>query len=691
MKFYQKQISGFFLIEVLVVLGIASVILLGTLTILSVSTQSSQIVKSSFSEKDLRIALGRVLGNQPQCEANLTPNGKLEGTDKLLGIGTVSSLSDNGMKFVETSKPFKSDLEIIKMELIGDNTQDPKVSAVERTFVVYYKKQIMGKQSTLGGETCDTSDTRGCYFSQCKLKYKLNTSNDVETCDTLDCTGVADTISCYTVDDIDEPNAPGPGLGGKARTLVGCGGTSDIERSTITAFGFGAGASNNLDGVLNTYIGYKAGNQNVEGDYNTFIGYEAGMNNKGINVLQANTFIGHKAGYNTTEGGSNVFLGGEAGYESKEDSSGNTFLGYRAGYGLQKGYDNVYVGYQAGYSHDGTNPTTLLGSGEWSKIRNNTFIGYQAGYHLTTGKYNTFIGHQAGQHNTEGEANIYIGQSAGPLTGAPADISKTGDWQMNIGHLILGRIPNPKINPLQNSPNIPGRYTPPGVVINGDLKVKGNIEYNCHPSPCVSLPPIPSSKVYKKNIKPFKNFEKALDDIINTPLFTYEYKKDHPKKSRMGIISEELPEHLQIKDLDSGLRRNDKSSRNDGAKGKSSVKKKPSMPDWPSIYGTFWASIKALFIKFTDFKKTVLNELKIIKEQFTETVKEVEGNKIVIGSLNKQISSTVQISNINKEESDKRNKELKEVKALLKKTKEELKINKQVLKEIKDMIQKNKH
>ena len=63
MKFYQKQISGFSLIEVLVVLGIASVILLGTFTILSVSTQSSQIVKSSFSEKDLRIVLGRVLGN----------------------------------------------------------------------------------------------------------------------------------------------------------------------------------------------------------------------------------------------------------------------------------------------------------------------------------------------------------------------------------------------------------------------------------------------------------------------------------------------------------------------------------------------------------------------------------------------------------------------------------------------------
>ena len=103
-----------------------------------------------------------------------------------------------------------------------------------------------------------------------------------------------------------------------------------------------------------------------------------------------------------------------------------------------------------------------------------------------------------------------------------------------------------------------------------------------------------SSRVLKKNIKVFTNFEKAYQDIKKTPLFTYEYKEDHPNESRIGIISEELPGHLQIKDKGS-----------------------PSIPDWPSVYGTFWAAIKALIIKFESFKENVFSELKAIKEKIT--------------------------------------------------------------------------
>ena len=57
-----------------------------------------------------------------------------------------------------------------------------------------------------------------------------------------------------------------------------------------------------------------------------------------------------------------------------------------------------------------------------------------------------------------------------------------------------------------------------------------------------------SSRTLKKNIRPYRNFDKALEDILKTPLFTYEYKKDHPEKSRMGIIAEELPRQLRLKD-----------------------------------------------------------------------------------------------------------------------------------------------
>ena len=70
----------------------------------------------------------------------------------------------------------------------------------------------------------------------------------------------------------------------------------------------------------------------------------------------------------------------------------------------------------------------------------------------------------------------------------------------------------------------------------------------------------------------------------------------------MGIIAEELPENLQIKE-----------------------KEKVSRPDWPSIYGTFWGAIKAIYemIQNTDkaLNKTNKNldqEIKKVKKEITD-------------------------------------------------------------------------
>ena len=183
-----------------------------------------------------------------------------------------------------------------------------------------------------------------------------------------------------------------------------------------------------------------------------------------------------------------------------------------------------------------------------------------------------------------------------------------------------------------------------------------------------------------------------MKDIKNTPLFTYEYKENHPHKKRVGIISEELPEHLQIKD--------------EGVS---------SRPDWPSIYGTFWAAIKALSIKFEDFTKNILSEVKKIKEQITtitnqlsgmktvlekqikeitdefmkkmvDTDKNLEKNSKKLTGLDKQIIGIVKTSKNNQEEIDKLNtsridkekilsqqqKELKQLRVILKNTTAEL-------------------
>ena len=187
-----------------------------------------------------------------------------------------------------------------------------------------------------------------------------------------------------------------------------------------------------------------------------------------------------------------------------------------------------------------------------------------------------------------------------------------------------------------------------GIAINGDLYVKGKIYKKCDESTgCKEA--VTSSKVYKKNITPFLDFNKALTDITTTPLFTYEYKDDHPNHKRMGIIAEDLPPHLQIKD-----------------------QYEPVKPDWVSIYGTFWASIKALFNKVTNLTKSILrlngitSSLKVNLYEVKEKLEDLHGVKDRLEVLEKE----TQFLRKQNKELKKDNKELKrQIKTLNKKMK----------------------
>ena len=90
----------------------------------------------------------------------------------------------------------------------------------------------------------------------------------------------------------------------------------------------------------------------------------------------------------------------------------------------------------------------------------------------------------------------------------------------------------------------------------------------------------------------------------------------------MGIIAEKLPEHLQIKD-----------------------KEKPSKPDWPSIYGSLWAGIKALHelltelkqeltSKITNLEKALLQKLENLKREVFLKLKNL--NSLINGLENRQ-------------------------------------------------------
>ena len=373
---------------------------------------------------------------------------------------------------------------------------------------------------------------------------------------------------------------------GDERSLVGCGSTQEVTTAGTTALGYNAG-SKNLTGSGNTFIGVSAGQSSTAGYWNTFLGYEAGYSNT---TGSFNTFVGVNSGYSNTTGKYNTFVGRTAGRYNTTGSR-NTFVGYDAGRTNTKGERNTFVGPYAGYANTEGSSNTFVGhdAGKTNTTgQYNTFVGRVAGQANTTGSRNTFVGYDAGRTNTKGERNTFVGPYAGYAntegssnTFVGHDAGKTNTTgQYNT---FVGRVAG--YNVTTGDRNIIIGYNAGYYVTTGDNQLRiGNHGSTAWISGTIgqaaltvqgqSVQLTSSSRTLKKNIKPYNHFTDRLEDIIKTPLFTYEFKDKgrHPEKSRMGIIAEELPDRLKLK-----------------------TKGEPPIPDWPSIYGTFWASIKALW------------------------------------------------------------------------------------------------
>ena len=214
-------------------------------------------------------------------------------------------------------------------------------------------------------------------------------------------------------------------------------------------------------------------------------------------------------------------------------------------------------------------------------------------------------------------------------------------------------------------------------------------------------PPCGSSRTLKRNIKPFKSYEKSLENILNTPLFTYQYKEgegSHPDKVRMGIISEELPKDLQIlTEVDS---ENHKPENPQTAKNKKKNRGKISTPDWLSIYGTLWAGVKALAQRLqnvTEESGKKLAELsQNLKKHFTETVtqfKEETASHLTDAKkqgakLKEQFQKQKKQANQNNQEFSDLKKQFQQTELILENSEKELKTLEKELKSAREQLKK---
>ncbi|MCZ0933501.1 MAG: hypothetical protein OXJ52_10190 [Oligoflexia bacterium] len=429
--------------------------------------------------------------------------------------------------------------------------------------------------------------------------------------------------------------------GQTGNTIIGHQAGYDGTGQENSIVGHEAGHKN--EGELNVLFGALAGYRN-KGDKNVFIGRQAGFwNNTGF----SNVFIGQKAGFRHQTGELNVFIGDSTGYKTK--SKHNTFVGSLAGFNTELGQSNTYVGVGAGKKNINGSYNTFIGDSAGTKSGGkNTIVGMLAGNYLTmSGNENVFLGMRAGGLMRSGHGNILIGHEAGfgafpSGCGTPCPQMGSGNNNIYIGQKVTtpnhdneihigndshevvyiagagGSTPSLRDLRIGNLINIQDHPTdisrrainigstgnfehvrigPPGLdsIKLGKYDLKNDIYTPLHN--------FISSRFLKKNIKPFDDYDQALQDIMETKLSNYQYKDNHPNHTRRGFIAENLPQHLQLPQ----------------EKGSHLVK-----PDWASIWGTFWAGIKALAIKFDSLKKEMSEKiaefaksLEVLKQSLT--------------------------------------------------------------------------
>lgn len=283
-----------------------------------------------------------------------------------------------------------------------------------------------------------------------------------------------------------------------------------------------------VDGTLNTYIGYKAGQMDISGSSNVYMGALSGSFSSGS--IQNNTFVGYKSG-ESNSGTENTFIGADVGLVNTEDR--NVFVGYRTGNKNTSGTRNTFLGHSAGRDNSEAAHNTFLGyeaGCENTLGDENTMIGSGAGYFNSIGKQNTFLGRYSGEQNISGDQNTFIGTYT-------AKDNLRGDNNTFIGYNTYGSDVDSSYNQIVIGHSAIGKGHNMAVIGNADIT---DIYMNQNGSGVIhaNATIVSSDRRLKRNITQIEN---VLDKVLNLNPVEFEYKST-PGSKEIGFVAQEVNE-----------------------------------------------------------------------------------------------------------------------------------------------------
>ena len=306
MKTIFKSSFGFTMVGTLVASSIGAIAVIGLARLSSniINTLNKSRKETNLMELSQDIKKAFQAGYDPNCDTN-DPSTKCFNTctSSLIGFSTTSG----GSIYIKAPDPLPNPSPLPPGISAGDVVyKGGGIYKGIRIQDIRYEPSPIPNRADVTVHFSISDDTRETLTAPRGLHFKIFideiSSGNIERCSVASATIVGSGAigvvkECRNVD--------------MNKTLVGCGGTSEINDFNVTAFGYRAGRDKQNatggTGSENTFLGTEAGRKNI-GSENIFIGYQAGLENK---EGEGNLFLGYKAGKNNTKGIYNVVIGKE--------------------------------------------------------------------------------------------------------------------------------------------------------------------------------------------------------------------------------------------------------------------------------------------------------------------------------------------------------------------------------------------